>query len=141
MTIKPLLKTLSAIALLGASLPALAEVPPEPIKPGDKYYRPEYACNCVDYARAFVPSLPRNLWTTEDKKRIKNTSSPKKGRVAIHNFNHVSVVVDVDDSGKNQSLSIVEANFKTCQLTRRTARGKDMGKLEKELNIYGYYKP
>lgn len=100
---------------------------------------------CVAYARSRVPSLPYNLWTYADKKKIKNSSSCKKGSVAIINtgdsVGHVAVVEDCDSSGSSQSITVTETNWKRGNKTQRTSKTSKVSKSESELNIYGYFKP
>jgi hypothetical protein len=100
---------------------------------------------CVAYARSRVPSLPYNLWTWEDKKRIKNSSSCKKGSVAIidvgNTIGHLAVVEDCDSSGSSQSITIMETNWKPGYLTKRTSKNSKISQSQSELKIYGYFKP
>ncbi|HRZ58837.1 MAG TPA: CHAP domain-containing protein [Candidatus Paceibacterota bacterium] len=100
---------------------------------------------CVIYARSRVPSLPRNLWTWNDKKAIKNSSSCKKGSVAIidvgNSIGHVAVVERCDSSGSSQGITITETGWKRGYLTKRTSKTKKISKSQSELKIYGYYRP
>lgn len=100
---------------------------------------------CVAYARARVPSLPYGLTTWQAKKAIKNSSSCKKGSVAIidvgNSIGHVAVVEHCDSSGSSQSITIKETNWKRGYLTQRTSKTKKISKSQAELNIYGYYRP
>jgi hypothetical protein len=117
----------------------------EYITSGSKY-NAAYVCNCVDYARWLTGGkLPTGLTTLSGKLKIINTSTPKEGRVAIMAvgpYGHVGYVSSVDDSGKNLSITIYEANYKTCKITKRTIKGTNckMSDLEKYASIKGYWK-
>lgn len=95
-------------------------------------------CNCVLYARSQVPSLPYGLDTLASKIAIINHRFPRVGSVAVHNYSpdgHVSVVRNVVvQSDGNLYLTIDEANYKSCEFSRRY--GTPDG-----LNIVGYYDP
>ncbi len=99
-------------------------------------------CNCVLYARSRVPSLPFGLNTREQKWAIINSHTPRVGSVAIHSYNHVSVVtsvwvVRVPVTGGHRDdvyVKILEANFRPCQITTRTGTPAALG-------IVGYYQP
>lgn len=100
---------------------------------------------CVDYARYYVPSLPRGLFTYDDKKRIANVFAPAVGSVAVIEVKtghfvkegHVAVV----ESFTNNTITIKESNWNTGLITRRTASGVDLKDAESQLNIYGYFQP
>jgi hypothetical protein len=91
-------------------------------------------CNCVLYAKSKVPSLPGGLWTLADKMKIVNSYIPLVGEVAIMNYaypwGHVGIVVAVN----GDKITIEEANFKRCEITRRTGT-------REELRILGYFRP
>ena len=91
-------------------------------------------CNCVFWTRSRVPKLPYGLWTIADKKKICNDHTPKIGSVAIMNcglpWGHVGIVRKV---GK-QHLTIEEANFKSCKVTKRHDTSAN-------LMIIGYFNP
>ncbi len=93
------------------------------------------ACNCVLYARTFVPSLPRGLFTLQDKKNIINSDRPSKGAVAIidsgYSPGHVAVVTNVNRDG---TITIQEGNWNKCRIGSRTGSPQ-------KLNILGYFKP
>lgn len=102
-------------------------------------------CNCVLYCRSRVPSLPYGLWTLEDKKKVANSNTPVVGSVMMtsdgvwftHPYRfrkvfsgHCAVVVEIE----GKTITIEEANYKSCTITRRTGT-------EKELKAVGYYVP
>ncbi len=91
-------------------------------------------CNCVFYTRRRVPKLPFGLWTIGDKKKIINDHTPKIGSVAIMYcgmpWGHVGVITEI---GKSH-LTIEEANFKNCKITKRHGTTGD-------LMIIGYFNP
>lgn len=93
------------------------------------------ACNCVLYARTLVPSLPRGLFTLQDKKNIINSYNPSQGSVAIidsgQQWGHVAVVTSVNNDG---TVTIQESNWGRCRIGSRTGTPGD-------LRILGYYKP
>jgi hypothetical protein len=103
-------------------------------------------CNCVEYARIKVPSLPRGLFTRDDKLRVINSSVPSVGAVAIHNYSgagHVSVVTAVRvvrvpiGRGKYRDetyVTITEANYRRCTISTRAGTPASLG-------IVGYFKP
>lgn len=92
----------------------------------------DFRCNCVDYARQFVP-LPRNLFTAADKHAIINSKFPRPGIAAIYDFNHVSAVTNVEVSGDGEVIvTIKEANNPTCTI------GSRRGTLS-QLKIKGFY--
>lgn len=91
-------------------------------------------CNCVKWARQSAPKLPFGLWTIGDKKKIINSHTAKKGKVAIMNvglpWGHVGIVYETHDD----FIIIREANYKFCKITERAGT-------EKELKILGYFNP
>jgi hypothetical protein len=93
-----------------------------------------HKCNCVFYVRARVPKLPFGLWTITDKKKIVNDHTPKIGSVAIMYvglpWGHVGIIKEVTED----HLTIEDANFKTCKITRRHGTSAD-------LMIIGYFNP
>jgi len=97
------------------------------------------ACNCVLYARSRVRSLTFGLHTQADKARIINDYAPAVGRVAVHSYNHVSVVNRVEYiRERNGSMTVMvtigEANYRACQIgTRRDTPAR--------LEIVGYFRP
>jgi surface antigen len=116
-------------------------------KKGDKYYNKSYLGNCVLYARWLQPKLPYGLNTLAQKKAVINSSKLKPKSVAIldvyGNIGHVAYVADVDDSGKDVSITIYEANFPSGVERKRVIKGHNVSikDLEKYAKIFGYYKP
>lgn len=105
-----------------------------------------YDDNCVLFIRNVKHvTFPGNLFSWDDKKRIKNSDKPKKGSIALidvgNKVGHVALVEKVDSKGDKQSITIVEANFPHRGYWRRTAKGKSINSIEKELKIYGYFRP
>ncbi len=94
----------------------------------------KYACNCVLYARTWVPDLPYGLWTLWQKKKIMNARLPRKGAVAVMKcgfpWGHVGVVIGWNR--KKNKIRIKEANWRRCKLTIRYGTPE-------ELKIVGYY--
>jgi hypothetical protein len=94
----------------------------------------QYKCNCVLWVRncraSWLPTGMTYIW--EKKKKI-NTTSPKSGRVAVHDiyypYGHVSYVKGVDGS----KIKIEEANYSSCNVTSRTKKPSDM-------SVVGYIK-
>ena len=93
------------------------------------------ACNCVLYARTLVPSLPRGLFTLQNKKDIINSNSPSQGAVAVidsgYEAGHVAVVTSVNRDG---TITIQESNWKRCRIGSRTGSPQ-------RLSILGYFQP
>lgn len=96
-------------------------------------------CNCVEYARSRVPTLPRGMTTMAGKKAGINSYSPAVGAVAIiqvggkyRDIGHVAVVTAVNPY--NGRITIEEANYSACRFTRREGP-------QASLNIVGYYVP
>lgn len=88
-------------------------------------------CNCVLYARSYVPELPRGLYTKKDKQGIVNYYSPVPGAILLTGdgyWGHAAYV----DKVEGDLVFIQEANFSRCKKTTRWIR-KDYEK------IYGYY--
>lgn len=144
MSRKALLLTLAVVSGMGGASAALAgvAVSTSPINPHDYAYRPENRCNCVLYARTFRP-LPSGLTTLKGKLEAINSHTCGKNRAAVMDVGdvgHVGIVEQCDRSGSHQSLTLVEANYRSCQLTRRTARGSKIKDVEKKLRIVGYRK-
>lgn len=106
-----------------------------PVIPTQPVSAESIACNCVLYARSFVPSLPRGLFSLQDKKSIINSYSPSKGSVAIIDsglkYGHVAVVTDVASNG---TITIQEGNWKSCQTGSRKGTPQS-------LKVLGYFKP
>lgn len=134
-------------AMLSAiTLTAQAGISTSSIGPGDRYYVSDRALwsNCVLYGRVFVPSLPYGLTSAEAKKKAINTSTPKKGRaivIAASQWWHIAVLEALDDSGKSRSLTLVEANYKSGQLTRRKVTcSNSLDGCLKEAKIIGFIK-
>ncbi len=91
------------------------------------------SCNCVLFARHYVPSLPFGLWTLGDKKKIINAYTPTVGNVAIMSvglWGHVGIVTGISGN----IITIKEANYKTCKITERAG-------MATELKIIGYFNP
>ena len=116
------------------------------IKPGEPYYV-GHNMECVPYVRLSLPSLPGGLYSLNDKKKIINSSTPKKGRAAIVDIGqhgHIIYITGVDDSGSSRSISYVEHNNPLGTSTPwrgKVTCGKRMSDCEKRLKIVGYYKP
>lgn len=99
---------------------------------------------CVLYVREIVKSLPYNLISWSDKKKIINSYTCKAGSVAIiqvpsgsaAQWGHVAYVQACDKSG----ITIREANFRKDTITRRVATPNIL-QAEKELRIVGYWRP
>jgi hypothetical protein len=99
-------------------------------------------CNCVLYARSKVPSLPRGLDTHVAKLGVINSNVPRVGVVAVHSYNHVSVVtrvwtvrVRVGRGYRTDTyVKINEANYRRCQITSRSGSPQGLG-------IVGYFDP
>jgi len=93
------------------------------------------ACNCVLYARTLAPSLPRGLFTLQDKIRIINSYQPSQGAVAIIDsglqWGHVAVVTGVNSNG---TISIQESNWTRCRIGSRSGTPQ-------ALRVVGYYQP
>ena len=105
-----------------------------------------YAGDCVLYARSKVPTLPHNLWTWKDKLAIVNSHTPSVGSAAMIPYvdaktkeavGHVAYVEKVEGN----SITLVDANFKTGKITRRTATGTSLKDAENILKIAGYFRP
>lgn len=112
---------------------------------GDRYYV-DHNEQCVTYVRRFVQGMPAPLNTKEQKRMIKNTSTPKKGRVAIIMIGsvwHLGFIVAADTSGAQQSITYVEANNPLGRTTPRYVKVtcSKVSKCEAEAKIYGYWKP
>jgi hypothetical protein len=98
-------------------------------------------CNCVLYARCKVPSLPFGLVTYANKVAIINSQSAATGSVAIMNigppYGHVAVVTSVtrdSRTGKVTSITVTEANYRSCQITTRSGSPESM-------KVTGYFRP
>ena len=115
-------------AIAGIALPTISR---EPV-----FAQNSVACNCVLYARTLVPSLPRGLFTLQNKKNIINSYTPSKGAVAVidsgHEWGHVAVVTDVSSDGT--TVTIQESNWGRCRIGSRTGSPQ-------RLNILGYFQP
>jgi hypothetical protein len=112
---------------------------------GDRYYV-DHNEQCVTYVRRFVQGMPAPLNTKEQKRKIKNTSTPKQGRVAIimiGTVGHLGYIVAADTSGAQQSITYVEANNPLGRATPRYVKVtcSKISKCEAEAKIYGYWKP
>jgi hypothetical protein len=100
----------------------------------------KYSCNCVLYVRCkWVPSLPYGLNTLADKKAIVNSATPTVGSAAIMNvgaYGHVAYVTAVkkDTRGNVISITVDEANYKSCKIGQRTGSPASM-------KVIGYYRP
>lgn len=131
-------------AFAGGSIKEIVKV----LKPGDKDYNSSYRYNCVFYARWLTGgALPSGLSDLTGKKSIINTDKPKKSRVAIMdiygNIGHVGYVLDADTSGDNLSITLLEANYPSGVIRKRTIKGKNvkLKDLHKFAKILGYWKP
>jgi hypothetical protein len=90
--------------------------------------------NCVFYARCRQPRLPTGLTTFRDKMRIKNSSRPRAGCVAIiktrRRWGHVAYVTSV----RHGTIRIDEGNWRRGRCSSRSGT-------ERSLNIKGYFCP
>jgi hypothetical protein len=101
--------------------------------------------NCVYFARDRVPSLPYGLDTWQGKLNAINSHTPRAGSVAMigltsgvyRDIGHSAIVESVNGN----SITIIEANYKAGQITRRTATGTDLDDAARKLGIEGYYQP
>lgn len=123
--------------------------------PYDTANAEDIACNCVKWVRQNkVPSLPTGLCTLEDKKKIIRSQTPRVGSVAIidphflskkgddcdgkllkvgTSIGHVAYVKGVKKKkGKQDVITIEEANYKKCKISPRTGT-------KAELQIIGFY--
>lgn len=104
-----------------------------------------HADNCVFFARKRVPSLPYGLQTWQGKLNVVNSRRPEPGSVAMirithgayKDVGHVAIVEAVSDN----SLTIIEGNYVSGTVTRRTATGRDLADAERQLFIVGYFSP
>lgn len=102
-----------------------------------------HADNCVHFARERVPSLPYGLHTWNAKLDVVNSKRPQPGSVAMirithgayKDVGHVAIVEAVSDT----SLTIIEGNYVSGTVTRRTATGRDLTDAERQLFIVGYF--
>ena len=147
----------AALAVVGALTLSVSQaaLTNPPMKTGDKYYVQGNE-QCVAYVRRFVKFRSGvNLASFSDKKNIVNSSTAKAGRAAIitvlekgtkkpNEYGHIALVTDVDDSGSSRSITIAEHNWpmgaKTSQYRKATC-GSNLSDCEKQLSIFGYYKP
>lgn len=103
------------------------------------------AGNSLAYARAKVPSLPENLNSWPRKMDAINSAFPQPGSVAMievpsglnSQLGHVAIVEAVGEA----SLTIIEGNYVTGEVTRRTATGKNLAEAARQLRIVGYFQP
>lgn len=100
----------------------------------------EQKCNCVLYARSQVSKLPTGLTDWSGKLSVINHLFPRVGSVAVidvgNDVGHVAVVENVSVNSADGSLkvSIIESNFRNCQITRRS------GSMD-YLRIRGFFDP
>ena len=99
----------------------------------------EQKCNCVLFARSQVSKLPTGLTDWSGKLGVINHLFPRVGAVAVidvgDDTGHVAVVENVSVDGNGVlTVSIVESNFKSCQITRRS------GTMD-YLRIRGFFDP
>lgn len=142
---------LTGTAQAAISLSNITKLPPGVHGPQDRYYVEQYHKgakesiwhNCVLYTRIFAPNLPTGLLNAKSKEKIIRTTTAKSGRVAVMAESedwHLGYVTDVDDAGTTRSITLVEANYKTGKLTRRTATcSKSLDGCLKELKIKGFW--
>lgn len=103
------------------------------------------ASNSLAYARTKVPSLPDKLNSWPRKMDAINSAFPLPGSVAMievpsglnSQLGHVAIVEAVGEA----SLTIIEGNYITGEVTRRTATGKNLADAARQLRIVGYFKP
>ena len=99
----------------------------------------------LSYARQKVPTLPVKLASWPQKLDAINASFPRVGSVAVIDRGttpgagegRVALVEEVGES----SLTIIEGNETTGELTRRKASGRNRADAVRELRIVGYYQP
>jgi len=101
--------------------------------------------NCVFYVRTFLPSLPRNLNSMNDKRKIINTQTAKAGRAGIRNIGpvgHLFYVIKVDDSGDTQSITYREANnpYSGNWETKISVKNGKIKDIMSKYKIEGFYK-
>lgn len=163
---KRLLAVTVVVVMLAAASLAYAGSFADPatnFKSGDKYYNASGGCgfpgnnydykpyNCVCYAKWLVSSFGKGAYpgglSLADKKSHIKTYEPKKGRVAIIAiglpYGHAAYVADVDDSGKEKSITLYESNNPSGVERKRVLKGKDKSikDIEKKYGIIGYWKP
>lgn len=89
-------------------------------------------CNCVKVARQLNNDLPYGLFSLYQKKRIINSTTPTIGATVILNegyySGHLATVVGID----NNTITIIEGNYKRCKVTIRTLP-------KNSYKIIGYY--
>ncbi len=95
---------------------------------------------CVDYARSRVGSLPRGLFSLDDKRNIINSNRPQRGSIAVMResaYGHVAYVEEVTST----SITVSETNYRSGRYTRRRAVGRDTNDAAQQLRILGYFRP
>ena len=97
------------------------------------------------FARAKVPTLPVKLASWPQKLEAINSPFPRVGAVAMIEHRtgadaaqgRVAIVEEVGE----RSLTIIEGNDLTGELTRRTASGRNLAEAVRQLHIAGFYQP
>jgi hypothetical protein len=103
------------------------------------------ADSSLAFARTKVPSLPGTLTSWPAKLDAINSAFPQAGSVAMievatgrgSEAGHVAIVEEVGDSW----LTIIEGNYISGEVTRRTAAGKNLADAARQLRIVGYFQP
>lgn len=103
------------------------------------------AASSLAFARSKVPSLPGTLTSWPAKLDAINSAFPQAGSVAMievvsgrgREAGHVAIVEEVGDSW----LTIIEGNYISGEVTRRTAAGKNLADAARQLRIVGYFHP
>lgn len=97
------------------------------------------------FARGKVPTLPAKLASWPQKLEAINSPFPRVGAVAM--FEHRSEIDGVQGRGAiveevgERSLTIIEGNDLTGELTRHTASGRNLAEAVRQLHIAGFYQP
>lgn len=99
----------------------------------------------IAFARGRVPSLPPDLGSWKEKVKAINSHDPRPGSVAMIEIpsgpyketGHIAIV----ESVTGDSMTIIEGDYAMGTIVRRTASGKNLDDVAKQLNIVGYFKP
>lgn len=99
----------------------------------------------IAFARDRVPSLPPELGSWKEKIKAINSHDPRPGSVAMieipsgpyKDFGHIAIV----ESVTGDSMTIIEGDYAMGTIVRRTASGKNLDEVARQLNIVGYFKP
>lgn len=97
------------------------------------------------FARGKVPSLPVELASWPQKLDAINSPFPRVGAVAmIERWEGAEAAqgrVAIVEKVGERSLTIIEGNDLTGELTRHTARGRNLADAVRQLHIAGFYQP